>query len=114
MKKDISIDEKFIVNIFDKYLSAKVIIQKTNLQSTKYNLSEKGTSYGGYDIINFQKHIQIVDTVLALMPKTEYTLIIKTFLMKSNKNWWKKFYQKNEYEKLYKKSINRFLYLYLI
>ncbi len=66
------------------------------------------------DLKNYEKHVQIVDTVLALLPKNEYSYIVRTFLVKSNKNWWKKYYHIKEYEKLEKTAIKRFLYLYLI
>lgn len=114
MRNEISIDEKFIINIFNKYATAKLILAKESSTCTSNYLQENARHYGIDQVKNFKKQIQIVDTILALLPKNEYIMIIKTFLFKNNKNWWKKFYQKNEYRKLYNRAINRFLYLYLV
>lgn len=118
MKEQISIDKQVIAAIFIKYQQAKLVLVNNDLQEN-YALKEETVDYANQlkinqDLKNYQKHVQIVDTVLALLPKNEYSYIIRTFVVKSNKNWWKKYYHIKEYEKLQKTAIKRFLYLYLI
>lgn len=116
MKESISFDEKFISNIFEKYLKAKVILQKNDVF-----LQEKSEQYGSVRlnpqlVVDYQKHLQIVETILSLLPKAEYDCLSNDFLYieKSNSNWWKKDYSQMDYQKLKHKAINRFLYLFLI
>lgn len=118
MKEQISIDQRVVASIFTKYTQAKKILEINNFNQTDI-IQEKSVNYGKekikpINLKNYEKHVQIVDTVLALIPKNEYSYIVRTFLSKSNKNWWKNHYHPHEYEKLQKAAINRFLYLYLI
>lgn len=118
MKEQISIDKQVITAIFVKYEQAKLTLANNNFKQN-HVLKEKTVHYANkikinQNLENYEKHVQIVDTVLALLPKNEYSYIIRTFLVKSNKNWWKKYYHIKEYEKLQKTAIKRFLYLYLI
>lgn len=117
MQETLSLDEKFITNIFQKYLKAKVILQKV---AKINNLQEKAVTYASFikpdeQLIEYQKYLQLVETILALMSKSEYTCLIKDFLSSDkNKFWWKKYYSQNDYQKLRNKAINHFLYLMLI
>ncbi len=118
MKEQISIDKQVITAIFVKYQQAKLILTNNNFKENDV-LKEKTVHYANNikineNLKNYQKHVQVVDTVLALLPKNEYSYIVRTFLVKTNKNWWKKYYHVKEYEKLQKTAIKRFLYLYLI
>lgn len=118
MKEQISIDKQVIAAIFVKYQQAKLILTNNNFKENDV-LQEETIHYANNikineNLKNYQKHVQVVDTVLALLPKNEYSYIIRTFLVKTNKNWWKKYYHIKEYEKLQKTAIKRFLYLYLI
>lgn len=118
MEAQISIDKQVIVAIFVKYEQAKLILANNNFKEN-YVLKEETVHYANKikineNLKNYQKHVQVVDTVLALLPKNEYSYIVRTFLVKTNKNWWKKHYHIKEYEKLQKTAIKRFLYLYLI
>lgn len=118
MKEQISIDKQVIAAIFVKYQQAKLILANNNFKENDV-LKEETVHYANNikinkNLKNYQKHVQVVDTVLALLPKNEYSYIVRTFLVKTNKNWWKKYYHIKEYEKLQKTVIKRFLYLYLI
>ncbi|WP_339039059.1 MG284/MPN403 family protein [Spiroplasma endosymbiont of Andrena trimmerana] len=118
MKEQISADKQLIAAIFVKYEQAKLTLANNNFKEN-YVLKEDSVHYANKiainkELKNYEKHVQIVDTVLALLPKNEYSYIVRTFLVKSNKNWWKKYYHIKEYEKLEKTTIKRFLYLYLI
>jgi len=118
MKEQLSIDQQVITAVFSKYVQAKRILENSNFMQNGV-LKETLVGYANQqvsptDFQNYQKHVQIVDTVLALLPKNEYSYIIRTFLVKSHKNWWKKHYQQAEFKKLQAVSIKRFLYLYLI
>ncbi|BET38822.1 hypothetical protein [Spiroplasma ixodetis] len=94
MKEQISADKQLIAAIFVKYEQAKLTLANNNFKEN-YVLKEDTVHYANKivinkDLKNYEKHVQIVDTVLALLPKNEYSYIIRTFLVKSNKNWWKK------------------------
>lgn len=118
MKEQLSVDKQVVIAIFVKYQQAKWLL--ANNDSNHHHLLKEDTvNYGNEikinkNLKNYEKHIQVVDAVLALLPKNEYSYIVRTFLVKSNKNWWKKYYHIDEYQKLQKIAIKRFLYLYLI
>lgn len=118
MKEQLSVDHQVVEAIFIKYVQAKMVLENNNSQQTAV-LEESSVSYANsvipqQNLQNSQNHVQIVDTVLALLPKNEYSYIIRTFLVKSNQNWWKKHYSARDYKNLRKNAIKRFLYLYLI
>ncbi|WP_425381110.1 MG284/MPN403 family protein [Spiroplasma endosymbiont of Polydrusus pterygomalis] len=118
MKEQIRVDKQVIATIFVKYQQAKLMLANNNFKENDV-LQEETVHYVNNikineNLKNYQKHVQVVDTVLALLPKTEYSYIVRTFLVKTNKNWWKKYYHIKEYEKLQKTAIKHFLYLYLI
>lgn len=122
MKDFLTLDEKFIINIFEKYKKAKLILNQEN----NFNFQEKEAFYGenrSNDLSNYYRHIKIVDTILSLLPQEEYTCIIRDFLnnkdnnkptFNPNKVWWKEYYTEENYQKMRTKSISRFLYLFLI
>lgn len=118
MQKNLSIDEKFINKIFQKYLKAKLIFQN-NIDS----LSESWVSYQENNNFNenedYLRHLEIVETILALLPKAECTCLINDYLITKetstiNNIWWKEKYSQNDYQKLRIRAISRFLYLFLI
>lgn len=113
MKDPLSIDEQFIGNIFKKYQKGKII-----LQYEANSLQEKTIAYGedtidSKQLAEYQHYLRVVDTILALLPKTEYTCLIKEFLAVDS-NWWQKRYSHETYQKLKTKAITRFLYLFLL
>lgn len=113
MKDPLSIDEQFISNIFKKYQKAKII-----LQYEANSLQEKTIVYGqdtidSKQLAEYQHYLQVVDTILALLPKTEYNCLVKEFLAVESK-WWQKQYSQATYQKLKTKAITRFLYLFLL
>ncbi|WP_375317387.1 MG284/MPN403 family protein [Spiroplasma endosymbiont of Virgichneumon dumeticola] len=118
MKEQTSIDQRVVAAIFMKYTQTKKALETNNFNQTGI-IQETSVDYAKEKVTtvnlkNYEKHVKIVDTVLALLPKNEYSYIVRTFLTKSNKNWWKNHYHPHEYEKLQKTAINRFLYLYLV
>lgn len=120
METSWSLDEKFISNIFEKYRKAKIILKKENSFSLQEKETYYGQSKGSTNLDNYYQYVQIVDTILSLLPKEEYTCLIRDFLKSGGKQkakekeWWKKFYSQEKYQKLRIKAINRFLYLFLI
>lgn len=118
MQESLSLDEKFIINIFEKYRRAKIILKNENIKNAD-SLKEAAVTYGQDNpdlkqLIDYQNHLQTVETILALMPKAEYTCLVKEFLNQTNNLWWKKHYSQDSYQKLKHKAITRFLYLFLI
>lgn len=126
MNEILSNDEKFISNIFNKYLKAKLILSKENsslheqevLYSSISSIRASRACSTISQFIDYQQHLQIVDTILALLPKEEYVCLVQDFLTKDTNdvvnNWWTKHYSENTYKKLKYKAISRFLYLFLI
>ncbi|MDQ7983163.1 MAG: hypothetical protein REH79_03010 [Spiroplasma sp.] len=117
MANPLTIDERFLINIFKKYLQAKLLLHKES--ATNFDqLQEKQFQYGADNqfeqLINYHHHMQIVETILALMPKKEYFCLVKDFLTNDSEDWWKKYYSYNYYQKLRQTAIKRFLYLFLI
>lgn len=89
MKDSLSLDEKFISNIFQKYSKAKIILQNEGIKDADA-LQEKAISYGQdstelSQLIDYQRYLQLIETILALMPKAEYTCLIKEFLAEDAK-----------------------------
>lgn len=96
MPNSLSADEKFLINIFKKYLQAKLLLHKESTTDFDH-LQEKKINYGGIDerfnqLVTYHHHLQVVETILALMPKKEYVCLVKDFLTVDNQDWWKKYY----------------------
>lgn len=114
MKGSLSFDEKFLTNVFKKYQKIKVI-----LAAERNSLHEDPVAYGQGEkdikqLIDYQQYCQTIETILTLLPKAEYTCLVKDFLSVDDKNWWKQHYSQEKYQKLKYKAITRFLYLFLI
>lgn len=112
MEESFSLDEKFISNIFKKYQQAKILLPKDSLQEHQVYYGKKQIDFN--KLVDYQRHLQIVETILVLMPKAEYRCLVAEFLNDDEKNWWMKHYSQEYYQKLRYKAITRFLYLFLI
>lgn len=84
MEEPLSFDEKFISNIFKKYTKAKIILQRnfTNLQEKEryYGRAIISNNFSASQLSNYYHHLQIVETILSLLPKEEYMCIVRDFL----------------------------------
>lgn len=118
MSNSLTLDEKFLINIFKRYLQAKLLLHQESTTDFE-QLQEKKFEYGEIDhhfsqLVSYHHHLQVVETILALMPKKEYICLVKDFLTNDSQNWWKKYYSENYYQKLRQNAIKRFLYLFLV
>lgn len=113
MKAKTTNDEQFLINIFQKYHNAKLWFDKTETAVLHEVTGFYPTLKHETAAKNYQQHCEIVNTILAILPKNEYILIVKQFI-KPEKNWWKQFYTYHDFQKLKHRAIKRFLYLYLV